>query len=408
MADSSQPVVDGDRPPWHVRIADRFGAERTARFVDAALALGCFVLFTGPLLVGAVDRQGPLPAQALLGVLAAAPVAVRRRRPVGVLVTISVVLAVAPLLGVQFTPFVSDAGPALPIAVYTVAVAHPRRLSAAVTVAAVLAATVGALVAYVLRPDIDQNAVQLALAIPAWLIGDAVRTGRDYRRRVAEQEQLAAAEQRRRLRAEEHVRLSREVHDVVSHGLSMIAVQAGTGRMVFDARPDQARQALATIEVASRAALTDLRGLLRDIRDSGSGGGSGTGLADLSALVARIGDDGVIAVTLTEDGVPRDYPPAVDLSGYRIVQEAVTNAVKHAPGAAVRIELSHRPSELILTVSDDGGSAPAVPLAGSGLGLAGIRERADLLGGEVVAGPNDDGGFTVSARLPVADQAAGA
>ncbi|EGD53680.1 sensor histidine kinase [Gordonia neofelifaecis] len=394
--------VELTRTPWPVRVENRLGARRSAALVDGLIAIGCFVLFTGPVLLGAADRHGSPASQALFGLLAAAPLIVRRRWPIAVLAWITVVLATAVLVGVQFTPYVSDAGLVFPIAVYTVASRYERRTSSWVTVAAVLTASIGALIAYVIHPDIDQDAVQLALAIPAWLIGDATRTRRDFQRRAREQERQAAKERERRIRAEEHLRLSREVHDVVSHGLSMIAVRAGIARMVFDDQPDEARRALATIETASRSALTDLRGLLRDIRVTETDTvAPAPGLADLPAFVERIGHDGVVTVNLRHEGVPRAYSPAVELSGYRIVQEAVTNVIKHAPGAAVTVELIHRPGELVLSVHDDGAEQPENPVGGAGLGLAGIRERAELLGGEATAGPGVDGGFTVRARLPL-------
>ena len=396
-------TVDTARPPWSVRAESRLGAGRAATLVDLAIAIGCFALFTGPLLVGVVDRHGSLAAQAAFGLLAAAPLVFRRRRPIEVLACVTVVLVAAMLVGVQFTPFVSDAGLVFPIAVYTVAVQHGRAWSLSVSAVAAVVTAVGGAIALAVSPDIDQDAVQLVLAVPAWLIGDATRGRREFQRQVREQERRWEGERQQRRRVEEHLRLSREVHDIVSHGLSMIAVRSGIGRMVFDEQPEEARRALVTIEGASRDALTDLRGLLRDIRTTDPETvAPAPGLADLPALVAQISDDGVVVATLAEEGPPRRYSPAVDLSGYRIVQEAVTNVVKHAPGAKVRVRLSHRPTELVLTVVDDGSRRPASPPVGAGLGLAGIRERAELLGGDAAAGPDPNGGFTVRARLPLA------
>ncbi|MCF8608645.1 histidine kinase [Gordonia sp. HY285] len=400
---SSEPTsAEPARPPWLVRVEHRLGADGAATLVDAVIAIACFALFTGPLLLGVVDRQGPLAAQAAFGLIAAAPLVLRRRSPIGVLACITAVLVAATLLGVQFTPFVSDAGPVFPIAVYTVAAMHRRYVSLSVSVTAAVITWIGAAVAFAMYTDIDQDAVQAVLAVPAWLIGNATRGRREFQREIGEQERRWEEERQRRRRVEEHLQLSREVHDVVSHSLSMIAVRSGIGRVVFDEQPDEARHALATIETASRKALADLRGLLRDIRTTASGTAApAPGLADLPALAAQIRDDGVAEVRLTEEGRPRSYPPAVDLSGYRIVQEAVTNVVKHAPGASVTVRLTHRPTELVLTVTDDGGTQPATAPVGAGLGLAGIRERAELLGGAATAGPDPDGGFTVQARLPI-------
>lgn len=400
-------TVETVRPPWLVRVEHRLGGDAASPLVDAAIAIVCFVLFTGPLLVGIVDRQGSLAAQAVFGVAAVAPLAFRRRAPVGVLACIAGVLVAASLVGVQFTPFVSDAGPAFPIAIYTVAVSGGRSLSLPASVVAGLVTAIAGAVAFAIHSGADQGAVQLVLAVPAWLIGDAARGRRVFQRQVREQERRREVEQQRRLRAEEHLRLSREVHDVVSHSLSMIAVRSGIGRMVFDDQPEEARQALVTIEAASREALTDLRELLRNIRTSApETSGRAPGLADLPALVAQISEYGVIAVNLVEDGVPRTYSPAVELSGYRIVGEAVTNVVKHAPGASATVRLSHRPAELVLSVTDDGARRTDASPGGAGVGLAGIRERAELLGGDAVAGPDPAGGFAVRVRLPIAADSA--
>ncbi|MCF8608078.1 hypothetical protein L5I01_32460 [Gordonia sp. HY442] len=201
-------------------------AGRAATLVDLAIAIGCFALFTGPLLVGVVDRHGSLAAQAAFGLLAAAPLVFRRRRPIEVLACVTVVLVAAMLVGVQFTPFVSDAGLVFPIAVYTVSVQHGRAWSLSVSAVAAVVTAVGGAIALAVSPDIDQDAVQLVLAVPAWLIGDATRGRREFQRQVREQERRWEGERQQRCRVEEHLRLSREVHDIVSHGLSMIAVRS--------------------------------------------------------------------------------------------------------------------------------------------------------------------------------------
>ncbi|MGO3327486.1 sensor histidine kinase [Gordonia sp. (in: high G+C Gram-positive bacteria)] len=399
---SQSPTAEHAREPWLVRTETRLGTERAAMLVDLVIAIGCFAVFTGPVLSGVADRHGSPAAQAVFGALAAAPLILRRNRPIAVLVCVTVVLVAAVLAGVQFTPFVSDAGPVFPIAVYTVAVRYRRSVSVPVSGAAALITAIGSAVALATNSGIDQDAVQLLLAVPAWLIGDATRGRREFQRQVGEQERRWEDERQQRRRAEDRLRLSRDVHDIVSHSLSMIAVRSGIARLTFDDNPDEARRALGTIEAGSREALADLRGVLRDIRSVDSRQAPpAPGLAELSALAAQISDDGVVSVILTEEGVPRSYPPAIDLSGYRIVQEAVTNVVKHAPGATATVVISHRASELVLTVADDGGREAAKSPGGAGLGLAGIGERAELLGGDATAGRGPDGGFTVRARLPL-------
>jgi signal transduction histidine kinase len=200
----------------------------------------------------------------------------------------------------------------------------------------------------------------------------------------------------------ERLRLSREVHDVISHNLSMIAVRSGVARMLLDEQPEEARAALAAIETTSRSALNEIRNLLRRVRDPAVADETATPtLAELPALVGRLRDSG-LQVSYRCTGEPADYGAAVELSAYRIAQEALTNVAKHAPGARARLEVAHGPDALSITVTDDGPGAPqpAVPNRAGGLGITGMRERAAMLGGQLTAGTRPEGGFTVFARLP--------
>jgi signal transduction histidine kinase len=190
------------------------------------------------------------------------------------------------------------------------------------------------------------------------------------------------------------------VHDVVSHSLSSIAVQAGAARLVSAEQPGQAGAALAAIETASRSALDELRRLLRQIRDpQHTDDVTAPELPDLPALVERLRMAG-LDVSYHTSGQPLAYGTAAGLSVYRIVQEALTNVTRHASGARARVDLDHGAGELTVTVTDDGDPDPAGPGPGDGLGIPGMRERAELLGGTLTAGPGPDGGFIVSARLP--------
>jgi signal transduction histidine kinase len=203
------------------------------------------------------------------GVLAAAPLVLRRRFPVLVVLALTAVYAVAAARDLSFTPFVSNAGPNLGIAVFTAADRY-RRSASLRAAAAVLAVTWAAhLLGSRLHGAHEQDAVEVIIVPVAWVMGDMVRSLRGYRHQVQSLERHRAAEDLRLVRAEERVRLSREVHDVISHGLSAIAVQAGVARMVLDKRPEQAGAALAAIETASRSALDELRALLRQIREPG-------------------------------------------------------------------------------------------------------------------------------------------
>jgi signal transduction histidine kinase len=367
--------------------------------VDAAIAAACFAAFTVPVLPAAGSaRQAGL--EALFGVLAAAPLVVRRRWPVPVVLTVTAVYVAAALAGVNFTPAISNAGPDLAVAVFTAADRAGRRRSLAAAAVAGLATWVSLPVAVRLHPHDGQDAVQLVAVVLAWLAGDLVRASRGYRRQLRLLERGRAAEELRLARAEERLRLSREVHDVVSHSLSAIAVQAGVARMVLDSQPSHAGPALTAIETASRSALDELRGLLRQFRDPDEAAESAAPtLSDLPALIARLRRAGH-EISYRSTGQPRSYGAAVELSAYRIAQEALTNVTKHAGGAPARVQVDHGDGELTVTVADDGSPALAPPAAGAGLGISGMRERALLLGGTLSAGPAPGGGFTVIARLP--------
>jgi signal transduction histidine kinase len=393
------------------RLAERL-ADRPAGpdLIDWAVAIGCFVAFTVPVLPGA-GSAGRAGAAAVLGVLAAAPLIVRRRFPVPVVLTVTAVYAAAALANVSFTPFISNAGPDLAIAVFTAADRCGRAWSLRSAVTALVVTWVAHLVGIHLHPPHGQDAVEVIVVPVAWVLGDMVRSLRGYRQQVRFLESRRAAEEVRLARAEERVRLSREVHDVVSHSLSGIAVQAGVARMVLDKQPEQAGAALSAIETASRSALDELRGLLRQIRDPGDTDEVATPtLADLPALIGRLRGAG-LDVTCRTTGQPQPHSTAVEFSAYRIVQEALTNVTRHATGARTRVEVEHGAGALTVRVADDGGrgvgggSTGARPsVGGSGLGLPGMRERAALLGGTLDAGPGPDGGFVVTARLPTGQE----
>ena len=217
----------------------------------------------------------------------------------------------------------------------------------------------------------------------------------------------------------ERLRIARELHDVISHSIGSIAIQAGVGRRVIDTQPAEARNALAAIEATSREALAGLRrtvGALRRTEPSSAAGiGLGAtlvdptpGLDDLDRLVASSADAGVrVAVVL--QGRRRSLPPDVDLAAFRVVQEALTNVVRHAGTADCRVTLDYGDSDgggdtaLAISVDDDGRGGP---VGSTGYGIVGMRERAELLGGELQAGPRPEGGFRVSALLPLAEDGA--
>ena len=191
---------------------------------------------------------------------------------------------------------------------------------------------------------------------------------------------------------------------MVSHSLSMIAVRSGVARLLLDEQPGEARAALSAIETASRSALDELRHLLRQIRDPAAGDEIATPvLGDLPGLVGRLRESG-LDLSYQCTGQPGAYSMALELSAYRIAQEALTNVAKHAPAARAWLEVAHGPSELTITVTDGGPGPPEPAARSAGLGIVGMRERAAMLDGQLTAQAKPGGGFAVVARLPVADR----
>jgi len=247
-------------------------------------------------------------------------------------------------------------------------------------------------------------AVPLAMII-AWLIGNSIRQAQArselVRAQAAAQNGLA-----------ERLRIARELHDSVAHSVGIIAIQAGAGRRVFDASPAEARDALAAIEATSRETLSGLRRMVTGLRraelEPGAGQaplGVAPGLADVGRLAAMTLDAGV-KVEVEWRGTWEPLPADVDRSAFRIIQEAVTNVVRHAGTDECRVVIDQRHGELSIEVTDLGRGGPvtgpaAGPAAGDGYGITGMRERAALLGGDFSAGPRPGGGFRVAARLPV-------
>jgi signal transduction histidine kinase len=249
----------------------------------------------------------------------------------------------------------------------------------------------------------------LALVGVAWLAGENTRASRVYASRIASRAAEKAAvldveraEQVRRAVADERVQIARELHDIVAHAMSVIAVRSGVARMVIDTRPDQAREALEVIETTTRLTLQEMRllvSVLRDDADHPVELGPVPGMDDLDRLVTEVSLTGV-EVDVRIEGEPRTLPPAASLSGYRIVQEALTNVVRHAGPTTAHLEVRFRPDQLDIEVIDDGPRSPRDlgMMQGPGHGLIGMRERAALFGGSLEAGPCG-AGFRVRADL---------
>ena len=233
--------------------------------------------------------------------------------------------------------------------------------------------------------------------IIAWLIGHSIRQARG-------RTELVRAQAAAQTVMAERLRIARELHDLVAHSTGIIAIQAGSGRRVFDARPDQARDALAAIEDISRETLAGLRrvvtGLRRADPEPGDGQaslGSAPGLADIDRLATRARDAGV-QIEVDWHGSRETLPADIDLSAFRIIQEAVTNVVRHAHTGQCQVSIDQQDGQLSIEVIDSGRGGT---MAGTGYGITGMRERAALLGGDFSAGPRPGGGFRVAVRLPL-------
>lgn len=221
--------------------------------------------------------------------------------------------------------------------------------------------------------------------------------GRDRQLRLAERERDVAA---REAVVEERVRIARELHDVIAHHVSTMVVQAGAERRVLPAEQEETREVLGTIERVGRGALTEMRRMVAMLRqDPADELVPQPSLADVPELVTQMRAAG-LPVELRLAGEPRALPVGIELSAYRIVQEALTNSLKHAPGAQALVEVRYGPDELEIVVRDDG-SAPTEEVEGGGHGLVGMRERVSMFGGRFEAGRQQAGGYAVRVLLPV-------
>ncbi|MFI1369437.1 sensor histidine kinase [Streptomyces griseochromogenes] len=362
-------------------------ATRALWWGSAGLVL--VVLGTSVLVAGA-ERGGRLPVAVALVLAQACALRWQARSPVAVLaVNAATGLAVWALLpAVTFT----GALLAAQVALCVLSATRPRQVSvralAAMCLLAPLASVAGGGVGLT---------VYLLAAVLAWTAGQW--RGAQQARTRAEMCQAVA---------EERARIAREVHDVVAHTLSVMVVQAGAADDVFNERPEQARQALRAIETGARSALGELRLLLRAFRpDAGEDGAGeqrepGPSLVRLDELADTVRATGM-TVHVHREGATDGLPAAVDLAAYRIVQEALTNTLRHAAGAdEVSVQVTAEGECVKVTVTDNGRTPQGrSAAAGAGRGLVGMKERARLVGGSLRAGPLPQGGFEVAARLPV-------
>jgi signal transduction histidine kinase len=240
-----------------------------------------------------------------------------------------------------------------------------------------------------------------------FLSGTSMRNRRLYldelETRAATHEQERDEEAKRAV-ADERLRIAQELHDVVAHSMGVIAVQAGVGAHVIDDDPDEAKRSLESIATTSRSTLTEIRRLLGVLRDDGAAGYQpAPGLGDLPRLVADL-DNAGLPVDVRVEGSRAEVPPGVDLTGYRIVQEALTNVLKHAGPAHATVVVAYEPGALRLEITDDGRGVNG-RTTGGGHGLMGMRERVGVYGGSLETGARPGGGFGVVARLPYGEGA---
>ena len=374
---------------WRAWPRRRLRAETVDRLLVAVLL--AWALFDVPWWWRPPGHGGSTPV--ILGVIALAaaqsvPFLWRRQQPAAVLTLAGAALAVKYAAGLN----IWSAGAAVLAAAYGLEAYGSntvRRAGWALAVCALLAVFI------TLPADNGSHdpAIACALLAIALGMGEVTSAHRDTA--------VAAA---RHAQDMERARLARELHDVVAHQLSAIAVQAGAARLAAAGDPQASAAAIAAIERQARGGLTELNQLVRELQpatDTGPDTSLQPRLGDIPGLIRHARESGLRA-ELRVDGEPRPLPAAVELAGYRVVQESLTNAIRYAAGAAATVRLAYRDDGIMVEVTDDGPGAAAgtAPVHGGGIGLAGLRERARLLGGQLEAGSAAERGFAVRAFLP--------
>jgi signal transduction histidine kinase len=387
-----------------------------------------------PFVIGSAQGGAWPSLGTLLGAaLTTTPLAFRRIYPI----TSFCVIMVAVIATSGYTTSITFA--AVICAAYSAVTYSPFRRAALLSV---LAAAVIVTAAYPnTSPPVPERFGALLVLLPTVAVGIAIRVWRRRAGESAERLRLAQAgheAETRRAVALERARIASEMHDVVTHNVSVMVVQAGAARRILDSSPGEAREALLAVEASGRSAMTELRHLLGLLAPAGKDHGDAAGapvagepgdaamapqpvaalapqpgVARIPALLDRVRAAGVPVELSVEapGGIPRDLPPGVDLAAFRVVQEALTNVIKHAGQARTTVRLDYGPRDLLITVSDDGpppGFGPPVAPPGSdsgGRGLIGLRERIAVYGGELDAGPRPGGGWRLAARIPLEPEA---
>ncbi|MFC8427373.1 sensor histidine kinase [Streptomyces sp. NPDC057253] len=413
---------------------------RGARWREAAVTATAFALC---LLGGVVQDDGstlsaPSAAAYVIAVVSCAVLPLRHRAPVATMAVTTASAVLAPFLGLLLSPLI--AAPAV-FAAYSYALTartERRTVSAVALISAALLVASTPLFGALSWQDASRVGAVAAFPLVAGVLGHSVQNRRAYLAAVEERarraEESRDREARRRV-AEERVRIARELHDLVAHQITLANAQATVAAHLFDTRPEQTRRSLTELVRTTSDALDDLRatvGLLRQSGDAPAPAEPAPGLARLPTLLASFRRAG-LEVSLHQEGTATALPPGVDLTAYRIVQEALTNVTKHAGTGSARVRLVWNRDRVTITVADDGGSARPAPTAApgpdrsaaregrarptstpaarpdgpaaadrpSGYGLIGMRERATAVGGHLFAGRRPEGGFLVSTELPL-------
>ncbi|KQX69462.1 sensor histidine kinase [Streptomyces sp. Root1310] len=388
---------------------------REAAVTAAAFAL---CLFGGVVQDDGSTLSPPSAAAYLIAVVSCAALPVRHRTPLAVLVVTTACGVLGPVLGLLLSPLI--VAPAV-ITAYSYALTartERRAASAVLLISAALLVASTPLFGALSWKDASRVGAVAAFPLVAGVLGHSVRNRRAYLAAVEERarraEESRDSEARQRV-AEERVRIARELHDLVAHQITLANAQATVAAHLFDTRPEQTRTSLRELVETTGHALDELRatvGLLRQSGDAATPAEPAPGLSRLPTLLESFRRAG-LEVTVHQEGTARPLPPGVDLTAYRIVQEALTNVTKHASTGSARVRLAFGRDRVTITVADDGGGARTAPTAPTrprasavvdrppGYGLIGMRERATAVGGQLSAGRRPEGGFLVSTQLPL-------
>jgi signal transduction histidine kinase len=383
--------------------------EEHPRILDALIFV---VLMGNALLAGYLNSAGPATPAPLwheLWVTAAGAASLFWRRDYPRTVAVVAGSTAVTVAGLGYLPSLLLIGPAM-VALFSLAARTNRR-----TANSFAAAIIIVLVCVTLATEQAQQSIILKTASPAALLllpvalGTITRMGRDYvallRSRAENAERTREQEARSRV-AEERIRIARDLHDVVAHHLALANAQAGTAAHIARTHPDQAREILSELTSTTSAALRELKatvGLLRQGDDAEAPTSPAPGLAQLPELAESFASTG-LCVEVESVGTPRPLDPGVDLTAFRIVQEALTNVKKHAATEKARVQLTYSDDRITVTVTDEAAaqqSKTQAASASSGFGLIGMRERAQSVGGRLRAGRRPEGGFQVAAELPL-------